>query len=229
MPLTVSTDSAAYCASVPTRFRSRVSSRSSMPQTAMVAAVTKESQRPSPATPRTPARCLGSRHTAGETAVCRSAVPSTRTQRPWDGCALASASRLLDQSPLWRPGPTYERRDESCWLHVAWLQLQSGDDGAQRKVRGARPDRRLRTAVSSAGRAESLGLQGRIIIASRYTAPLCLGVRDPASRAARISSLLPLSQEAEEPRASRAPEQSANVQAPSRGGCITRTRMRRPV
>ena len=41
MPLTVSTDSAAYCASVPTRFRSRVSSRSSMPQTAMVAAVTK--------------------------------------------------------------------------------------------------------------------------------------------------------------------------------------------
>jgi len=41
MPLTVSTDSAAYCASVPTRFRSRVSSRSSMPQAAMVAAVTK--------------------------------------------------------------------------------------------------------------------------------------------------------------------------------------------
>ena len=40
MPLTVSTESAAYCASVPTRFRSRVSSRSSMPQAAMVAAVT---------------------------------------------------------------------------------------------------------------------------------------------------------------------------------------------
>eukprot|EP00964_Phaeocystis_antarctica_P034842 scaffold19853_cov56-Phaeocystis_antarctica.AAC.5 len=38
----------------------------------------------------------------------------------------------------------------------------------------ARPDRRLRTAVSSAGRAESLGLQGRIIIAS--TPHLCVWV-----------------------------------------------------
>ena len=47
----------------------------------------------------------------------------------------------------------------------------------------ARPDRRLRTAVSSAGWAESLGLQGRIIItAHRTLVSGTLGVRGPASR-----------------------------------------------
>ena len=40
MPHTVSTESAAYCISVPTRLKSRVSSRSSMPQMHMVTAVT---------------------------------------------------------------------------------------------------------------------------------------------------------------------------------------------
>jgi len=45
-------------------------------------------------------------------------------------------------------------------------------------------DRRLRTAVSSADRAESLGLQGRFIIAAHrafvsINLSICLGVRGP--------------------------------------------------
>ena len=44
----------------------------------------------------------------------------------------------------------------------------------------ARPDRRLRTAVCSADRAESLVLQGRIIIAVHVH--LCLGVRGAQHR-----------------------------------------------
>ena len=64
---------------------------------------------------------------------------------------------------------------------------QSGAAGTCSILRGctARPDRRLRTAVSSADRAESLPrLLGRIIIAA-HRVHLCLGVRGPGIAALR--------------------------------------------
>ena len=51
----------------------------------------------------------------------------------------------------------------------------------QQRERERERDRRSRTAVSSADRAESLGLQGRFIIAARafvsINLSICLGVR----------------------------------------------------
>jgi len=80
--------------------------------------------------------------------------------------------------------------------HAYFAATKRGPQGREVPFGGARqgPGRRLRTAVSSADRAESLGLYiGRGVSSSPHTVPLCLGVRGPGiaelcSVASRVAS-----------------------------------------